>query len=110
MIEIIGIRFRNAGKIYYFAPNGITAVPNQKVIVQTVRGMEIGTVVLGNKEIDESETIKDLSPVLRAATEEDLKRDAENREKEKKAFDICTEKIKKHQLDMKLINVEYTFD
>jgi cell fate regulator YaaT (PSP1 superfamily) len=110
MIEIIGIRFRSAGKIYYFAPNGVVAAPGQKVIVQTVRGTEIGTVVLGNKEIDESKNIKDLSPVLRLATEEDLKKDAENREKEKKAFDICVEKIKKHELEMKLINVEYTFD
>lgn len=110
MIEIIGIRFRSAGKIYYFAPNGVQAVPNQKVIVQTVRGTEIGTVVLGNREIDESENIKDLSPVLRIATEEDLRIDAENREKEKAAFDICAEKIEKHKLEMKLINVEYTFD
>ena len=110
MIEIIGIRFRSAGKIYYFAPNGITARPGQKVIVQTVCGIEIGTVVLGNKEIDESENIKDLSPVLRIATEDDKKKDAENRKKEERAFDICTEKIKKHKLDMKLINVEYTFD
>jgi len=110
MIEIIGIRFRSAGKIYYFAPNGIAAQPGQKVIVQTVRGIEIGTVVLGNREIDESENIKDLSPVLRIATEEDLKKDEENREKEQKAFEICEEKIKKHKLEMKLINVEYTFD
>ncbi len=110
MIEIIGIRFRNAGKIYYFAPNGISAVPGQKVIVQTVRGTEIGTVVLGNKEIDESQNLKDLSPVLRLATEEDQKRDQENRKKEKKAFDICAEKIREHGLEMKLINVEYTFD
>lgn len=110
MIEIMGIRFRSAGKIYYFAPNGITAEPGQKVIVQTVRGTEIGTVVLGNREIDETENIKDLSPVLRVATEEDLAKDAENREKEKKAFDICEEKIRKHKLEMKLINVEYTFD
>ncbi len=110
MIEIMGIRFRNAGKIYYFAPNGITAVPGQKVIVQTVRGTEIGTVVLGNKEIDESENLKDLSPVLRLATDEDLAHDEENRKKEKKAFDVCVEKIQKHGLDMKLINVEYTFD
>ncbi len=110
MIEIIGIRFRNAGKIYYFAPNGITAAPDQKVVVQTVRGTEIGTVVLGNKEIDESQNIKDLSPVLRLATEEDLKRDRDNRQKEKKAFDICAAKIREHGLEMKLINVEYTFD
>ncbi|MBQ5742618.1 MAG: stage 0 sporulation family protein [Clostridia bacterium] len=110
MIEIMGIRFRNAGKIYYFAPNGITAEPGQKVIVQTVRGIEIGTVVLGNKEIDESENVKDLSPVLRLATEEDQKKDEENRKKEEEAFSICEEKIKKHGLDMKLINVEYTFD
>ncbi len=110
MIEIMGIRFRTAGKIYYFDPNGHTAVPGDKVIVQTVRGTELGTVVLGNREIDESETMKDLSPVLRLATAEDLTKDAENREKEKKAFDICEKKIKKHKLDMKLINVEYTFD
>lgn len=110
MIEILGIRFRSAGKIYYFAPNGITAVPGQKVIVQTVRGMEIGTVALGNKTIDDSEGMKDLSPVLRIATEEDLEKDRENRAKEKTAFDICEEKIQKHNLNMKLINVEYTFD
>jgi len=110
MIEIIGIRFRNAGKIYYFAPNGITAEPGQRVIVQTVRGMEIGTVVLGNKELDESESVKDLSPVLRIATDEDVAKDKENRNKERKAFDICEEKIRKHKLEMKLINVEYTFD
>ena len=110
MIEIMGIRFRSAGKIYYFAPNGVVAEEGQQVIVQTVRGIEIGTVVLSNREIDESENFKDLSPVLRVATAEDLKRDAENREKEKKALDICEEKIKKHGLEMKLINVEYTFD
>ena len=110
MIEIMGIRFRSAGKIYYFAPNGIIAEPGQKVIVQTVRGTEIGTVALGNREIDESENVKDLSPVLRLATEEDLKKDRDNRAKEAKAFEICEEKIKKHQLEMKLINVEYTFD
>lgn len=110
MIEIMGIRFRSAGKIYYFAPNGIQATPGEQVIVQTVRGTEIGTVILGNREIDESENIKDLSPVLRIATDEDRKIDAENREKEKKAFDIFNEKIQKHQLEMKLINVEYTFD
>ena len=110
MIEIIGIRFRSAGKIYYFSPNGIVADPGQKVIVQTVRGTEIGTVVLGNREIDESENIKDLSPVLRIATDADISKDLENREKEAKAFDICNEKIQKHKLDMKLINVEYTFD
>ncbi len=110
MIEIMGIRFRTAGKIYYFDPNGHTAVPGDKVIVQTVRGTELGTVVLGNREIDEKDNLKDLSPVLRLATPEDLVKDAENREKERKAFDICEEKIKKHKLDMKLINVEYTFD
>ena len=110
MVEIIGIRFRNAGKIYYFAPNSIEAQPGQKVIVQTVRGTEIGTVVLGNREIDESENLKDLSPVLRLAGEEDLQKDRDNRKKEEKAFDICNEKIAKHNLDMKLINVEYTFD
>lgn len=110
MVEIIGIRFRYAGKIYYFAPNGITAEPGDRVIVQTVRGLEIGTVSLGKREIEETEGMKDLSPVIRIATEDDLKKDAENRKKEIKAFDVCEEKIRKHGLDMKLINVEYTFD
>ena len=110
MIEIVGVRFRNAGKIYYFAPGDLQLTPDQKVIVQTVRGVEIGQVILGNRMIEETENMKDLSPVLRVADEADLRRDAENREKEKKAFDICEEKIRKHGLEMKLINVEYTFD
>lgn len=110
MIEIAGVRFRSAGKIYYFAPGTIQLTPGQSVIVQTVRGTEIGTVVLGNRMIEEEERFKDLSPVLRIANEDDLRKDRENREKEQKALDICEEKIRKHGLEMKLISAEYTFD
>ena len=110
MIEIVGVRFKAAGKIYYFNPRGIPLPKGSKVIVETVRGVEIGEVLLSNQMIQEEEKFSSLSPVLRIATSEDLALEEENKRKEKEAFQICKEKIRKHQLEMKLIDVEYTFD
>ena len=110
MVEIIGVRFRKAGKIYFFDPAGEKIEKDSHVIVETARGVEYGTVVLGNKEVEEDKIIQPLKPVIRKATEEDDKKEAENKEKEKKAFEICLEKIQKHGLEMKLIDTEYTFD
>lgn len=110
MIEIIGVRFRKAGKIYFFDPAGEQIEKGSHVIVETARGVEYGTVVLGNKEIEEEKVIQPLKPVIRKATAEDDKKEEENKEKEKKAFEICLEKIQKHGLEMKLIDTEYTFD
>ena len=110
MIEVIGVRFKPVGKVYYFDPKGLSLKNGDKVIVETVRGLEIGDVVIENREVPEDDKFMPLSPVIRVATEQDLKVDEKNREKEKKAFEICQEKIKKHKLDMSLIDVEYTFD
>ena len=110
MISVIGVQFRRAGKVYYFAPGGLDIKKGDNVIVETARGVEYGKVVLGVKEVDEDKIIQPLKSVLRIATEEDAHTDAKNREKEKEAFDICLEKIKQFGLDMKLIDVEYTFD
>ncbi len=110
MVEIIGVRFRKAGKIYFFDPAGEQIEKGSHVIVETARGVEYGTVVLGNKEIEEEKVIQPLKPVIRKATPEDDKKEEENKEKEKKAFEICLEKIQKHGLEMKLIDTEYTFD
>ncbi len=110
MISVIGVQFRRAGKVYYFAPGGLDIKKGDNVIVETARGVEYGKVVLGVKEVDEDKIIQPLKSVIRIATEEDAHTDAKNREKEKEAFDICLEKIKQFGLDMKLIDVEYTFD
>ena len=110
MIKVIGVRFRRTGKIYYFDPANLNIETGQHVIVETARGVEYGDVVLGVREVEEDKVIQPLKPVIRVATEEDDKIDAGNRDKEKKAFQICPEKIKKHGLDMKLIDTEYTFD
>lgn len=110
MVKIIGVRFRKAGKIYYFDPAGLEIEKNQHVIVETARGIEYGTVVLGNREVEEDKVVMPLKSVIRIATPEDDKTEQENKEKEKKAFEICLEKIKKHELEMKLIDTEYTFD
>ncbi|MGN0989290.1 MAG: stage 0 sporulation family protein [Eubacteriales bacterium] len=109
-VEIVGVRFKSVGKIYYFAPNGLQVKEGDRVIVETVRGQEIGTVIVPNRFVAPNEKFDPLSPVVRAATAEDLENDAKNREKEKKAFAICQEKIKKHDLQMNLVDVEYTFD
>ena len=107
---VIGVRFRNAGKIYYFDPQQLEIKRGQHVIVETARGVEYGDVVLGNKEVDDSKVIQPLKSVIRVATPEDDAKEAKNHEKEKDAFKICLEKIAKHGLEMKLIDAEYTFD
>ena len=110
MIKIIGVRFRRAGKIYFFSPADYDIRQGQHVIVETARGVEYGSVVLGPKEIEEEKVIQPLKSVIRLATQEDDEQELRNKEKEKKASEICLEKIRKHGLDMKLIGTEYTFD
>ena len=110
MTTVIGVRFRTAGKIYYFDPQKLNIKKGQHVIVETARGIEYGTVVIGCREVDDSKVIQPLKSVIRIATKEDDGIEARNREKEKDAFRICLEKIKKHGLEMKLIDAEYTFD
>ncbi len=110
MIKVIGVRFRNAGKIYYFAPGDSEIEAGQHVIVETARGIEYGYVVLGCREVEDSSVVQPLKPVIRMATTDDDEIEDANKKKEKEAFKICLEKIKKHRLEMKLIDVEYTFD
>lgn len=110
MRKIIGVRFRTAGKVYYFDPLDFEIHKGDHVIVETARGVEYGTAVGEIRELEEEKITQPLKPVLRIAKERDDKQQAENREKEKEAFQICLEKIKKHNLDMKLIDTEYTFD
>lgn len=111
MVKVIGVRFRQAGKIYFFAPGRYKEIKvGQNVIVETARGVEYGNVVLGEREVDDNSVIQPLKSVIRVATREDDEREKKNRDKEKEAFKICLEKIEKHKLDMKLIQVEYTFD
>ena len=110
MIKVIGVRFRTAGKIYYFSPGKLHIKHGDMVIVETTRGVEFGTVVMGPKEVEDNEITQPLKPVIRIATEEDKQTEAKNKEKEKEAFEICLEKIRKHGLEMKLIDAEYTFD
>lgn len=110
MIKVIGVRFRDAGKIYYFDPKGMEISKGDKVIVETARGVEMGTVMMGVKEVTDDEVVSPLKEVTRIATKEDEERVEKNKEKEKEAFAICQEKIKKHNLDMKLVDAEYTFD
>ena len=108
--KVIGVRFKKAGKIYYFNPLSIPFEAGEGVIVETSRGIEFGEVVIGPREIEQKELQKPLRPVIRRADEEDYARIEANQRKEKEAFAVCEEKIKKHGMDMKLINVEYTFD
>ena len=110
MIRIIGVRFRNAGKIYYFSPGSYEIESGEHVIVETARGIEYGYVVLGNRDVEDDKVVQPLKSVIRKATKEDEEKEAVNKNKEKEAFKICLEKIKKHNLEMKLIDVEYTFD
>ena len=110
MIKVIGVRFRAAGKIYYFDPVGMEIKTSDNVIVETARGIEFGYVVLGSREVEEDKVIQPLKPVIRMATEEDRRIEARNKEKEKEAFAICLEKIRKRGLEMKLIDAEYTYD
>lgn len=110
MTEIISVRFKEGGKSYYFNPNGLTVVPGDRVIIETSRGVEFGECVEGNRLIDEMELVSPLRPVVRKATDADFKALEQNKEKEKKAFQICQQKIQEHGLDMKLVEVEYNFD
>lgn len=110
MIKVIGVRFRQAGKIYNFSPADFQVKVGDHIIVETARGIEYGSVVQGIREVADDKVIMPLKSVIRIATEEDDKKAIENNEKEKKAFKICKEKIAKHGLEMKLIETEYTFD
>ncbi len=110
MINVVGVRFRTAGKIYYFDPGDLDIKVGDMVIVETARGVECGKVVVASHEVSEEEVVLPLKSVIRKADEEDLKHVEENKQKEVEAFSICLEKIKKHGLEMKLIDVEYTFD
>ncbi len=110
MIKVVGVRFRTAGKIYYFDPMKLPIKKGDHVIVETARGVEYGTVVGGIKEVTDDEVTQPLKPVLRIATPKDDKQEEANREKEKEALKVCLEKVQKHNLDMKLIDAEYTFD
>lgn len=110
MTKIIGVRFRTAGKVYYFDPKNMEIKRGQHVIVETARGTEYGHVVVGTKEVSREEVVQPLKPVLRIATAEDDEHAKRNREKEREAMAICQKKILKHNLDMKLIDAEYTFD
>lgn len=110
MSEVIGVRFKEVGKIYYFNPNEEKFDEYDRVIVETARGVECGIVAMPNREIDDEKIVHPLKSVIRRATPEDLEILEQNREKEKRAFKICEEKIAKHELEMKLVDVEYTFD
>ena len=110
MEKVVGVRFRNVGKIYYFNPKNYKVKVGDHVIVETARGVEYGRVVLEPRSVKEDEVVHPLKEVLRVATKEDEDHEAENRQKEKEAFKICKKKIREHGLDMKLIDAEYTFD
>ncbi|GAA0079324.1 stage 0 sporulation family protein [Clostridium sp. CTA-5] len=110
MIKVVGVRFKKAGKIYYFDPMDFSVQKGNYVIVETARGIEFGECVIGIKEIRDDEIISPLKPVIRIADEKDIQKHKENKSKEQQALDICLKKIQEHNLKMKLIDVEYTFD
>ena len=110
MVEVVGVRFRTAGKIYFFDPKEFQVRSGDHVIVETARGIEFGSVVSERRQVKEKCIGDELKPVLRIATKEDEERAEKNREKEKEAYKICLDKIKEHELDMKLVSTEYTFD
>ncbi len=110
MVRVIGVRFRTAGKIYFFDPLGFEIKKGDHVIVETARGIEFGTVMAGIMEVEEEKVVQPLKPVIRIANQRDVEQEADNRDKEKQAFKICLEKIREHGLEMKLIDAEYTFD
>lgn len=110
MAQIIGVRFKNVGKIYYFDPQDIKIEVGEKVIVETARGIECGTVAIANREVPDEEIVHPLKNIIRVANDEDLKKVEENHQKEDEAFKICLKKIEQHNLAMKLIDCEYTFD
>ena len=110
MTKVIGVRFRTAGKIYFFAPGKFDIKQGDNVIVESARGVEFGRVVSGPREVEDEEVVQPLKSVIRPANDQDRKTVEKNKQKEKEAFKICLEKIRKHKLEMKLIDVEYTFD
>ncbi|TDP50375.1 PSP1 domain-containing protein [Aminicella lysinilytica] len=110
MVKVVGVRFKNTGKVYYFDPEDLDIKTGEGVIVETARGMEYGTVTLDITEIKDEDVTKPLKKIVRIADEKDIKRHEENENKKAKAMEICQEKIRKHNLEMKLIDVEYTFD
>ena len=110
MVKIIGVQFRNVGKIYYFNPKNFQIQRGDHVIVETARGIEYGNVVLEPRLVDESQVVQPLKDVIRLATPKDDTKEETNRKKEKEAYQICVKKIREHGLVMKLIDVEYTFD
>ena len=110
MIKVVGVRFKKAGKIYYFDPKDLNIEKENFVVVETARGIEFGECIIGIKEIPEEEIVAPLKSVIRVATKEDIEKHKENKEKEKEALAICLTKIEEHKLNMKLIDVEYTFD
>lgn len=110
MTKVIGVRFRNVGKIYYFSPKNLEIKAGEHVIVETARGVEYGSVVLPPREVPDEKVVQPLKEVIRVATQQDDKREETNRKKEKEAYQVCLKKIREHSLDMKLIDVEYTFD
>jgi len=110
MARIVGIRFRNAGKIYYFDPMDFELEMENHVIVETARGLEMGTVLIPPKDVSDDEVVTPLKPVVRIATDADEESAQINRDKEKEALRLCKEKVAKHELDMKLVGAEYTFD
>ncbi len=110
MEQVIGVKFKRVGKIYYFSPSGMEPKAGDHVIVETARGVEYGRVAMGIKEVSDEEIVAPLKPIIRIATPEDDKILEENKRKQKEAYKICEEKIEKHRLDMKLVDVEYTFD
>ena len=110
MVNVIGVRFENAGKLYFFDPGDFWPTPGDYVLVETSRGIEFGEVVTGIKEIDDAMLQSPLKPVVRIATAEDIQHNKDNKEAQKEAYQVCQKKIAEHKLDMKLVSVEYTFD
>ena len=110
MAEVIGVRFKEVGKVYYFDPNGIQMKKGDMALVETARGVECGEVAMENREIEDKDIVHPLKKMIRKATQGDLKKVEENRKKERHAFEICEKKILDHKLEMKLVDVEYTFD
>ena len=110
MTEVISVRFKNKGKVYFFDPAGIKVPDNTDVIVETSKGLEYATCTWGNHWVDDTALVLPLRPVIRVATEEDTKRCSENKAKEAEAFEVCQKMIVKHEIDMKLVDVEYNFE
>ena len=110
MVKVVGIRFKKAGKIYYFDPEELEIKVSDKVVVNTARGTELGEIVVGPKETSEDDVVKPLKPVLRLASQEDLDLEYKNKQQEPEAFDLCKEKIIEHHLPMKLVDLEFTLD